>query len=311
MRLLTVSLGGVDRRQGIANGETHAFFTLALAIAATLVSSMTHAAEPVWRTSRDVVTRAQSSISRLDAAGVESVIARLPKSLSLIRADLRDKDVQVYLHKGDQTIDASFVNTHALVVDGNLTIRGSYDDFRGGGIGILAVLGDLRAGHVVSWGSIAVTGRLDATGLVYAYYNDFSFEVAGPVKARAVVVFDKSTNNPRIEATINQSDGRNDAALSVRHFVPELMIEDILDSTEADGTELLAVASYDTARKRIVAGLPIFREHPAPESLANDVLRLFRPGLDAATRTRLANSDPLLAMVARETGGKDAIQRAP
>ena len=279
-----------------------AWLRLALAIAATLVPSMTLAAEPVWRTSRDVVTRAQAPISRLDAAGVERVIGRLPKTLSLIRADLRDSDVQVYLHQGDLTIDASFVNTHALVVDGNLTIRGSYDDYRGGGIGILLVLGDVRAEHVVSWGSIAVTGTLDATGLVYAYYNDFSFEVGGPVKARAVVVFDKSTNNPRIDGTINQSDGRNDAALAVRHFVPELMIEDILDSTEADGTELLAVASYDTARKRIAAGLPIFREQPAPESLANDVLRLFRPGLDAATRARLANSDPLLAMVARETG---------
>ena len=279
-----------------------AWLRLALAIAATLVPSMTLAAEPVWRTSRDVVTRAQAPISRLDAAGVERVIGRLPKTLSLIRADLRDSDVQVYLHQGDLTIDASFVNTHALVVDGNLTIRGSYDDYRGGGIGILLVLGDVRAEHVVSWGSIAVTGTLDATGLVYAYYNDFSFEVGGPVKARAVVVFDKSTNNPRIDGTINQSDGRNDAALAVRHFVPELMIEDILDSTEADGTELLAVASYDTARKRIAAGLPIFREQPAPESLANDVLRLFRPGLDAATRARLAASDPLLAMVARETG---------
>jgi len=284
-----------------------AWLRLALAIAATLVPSMTHAAEPVWRTSRDVVTRAQAPISRLDAAGVERVIARLPKTLSLICADLRDSDVQVYLHQGDLTIDASFVNTHALVVDGNLTIRGSYDDYRGGGIGILLVLGDVRAEHVVSWGSIAVTGTIDATGLVYAYYNDFSFEVAGPVKARAVVVFDKSTNNPRIDATINQSDGRNDAALAVRHFVPELMIEDILDSTEADGTELLAVASYDTARKRIAAGLPIFREQPAPESLANDVLRLFRPGLDGATRARLAASDPLLAMVARETGRKDEI----
>lgn len=284
-----------------------AWLRLALAIAATLVPSMTLAAEPVWRTSRDVVTRAQAPISRLDAAGVERVIGRLPKTLSLIRADLRDSDVQVYLHQGDLTIDASFVNTHALVVDGNLTIRGSYDDYRGGGIGILLVLGDVRAEHVVSWGSIAVTGTLDATGLVYAYYNDFSFEVGGPVKARAVVVFDKSTNNPRIDGTINQSDGRNDAALAVRHFVPELMIEDILDSTEADGTELLAVASYDTARKRIAAGLPIFREQPAPESLANDVLRLFRPGLDAATRARLAASDPLLAMVARETGRKDEI----
>lgn len=263
---------------------------------------MAQAAEPLWRTSSEVVTRAQAPISRLDAAGVAAVIARLPKSLPLIPDFLRDTSVQVYLHKGDLTIDGSFANTHALVVDGNLTIRGSYDDYRGGGIGILVVLGDLRAEHVVSWGSMAVTGRLDATGLVYAYYNDYSFEVAGPVTARAVVVFDKSNNNPRVDATVRQTDDGHGAALAVRHFVPELMIEDILDKTEAATPELLAVASYDTARTRIVAGLPIFREKPGPESLAGDVLRLFRPGLDAATRKRLAATDPLLAMVAQQTG---------
>lgn len=116
---------------------------------------MAEAAEPLWRTSSDVITRNQASISRLDAAGVESVIARLPQSLSLIPPFLRDTDVQAYLYKGDLTIDGSFANTHALVVDGNVTIRGSYDDYRGGGIGILVVLGDLRAEHVVSWGSMA------------------------------------------------------------------------------------------------------------------------------------------------------------
>lgn len=275
---------------------------LAVAIAATLCASIAQAAVPVWRTSRDVVTRAQAPIARLDAAGVEAVIRRLPKSLSLIPDYLRDTSVQVYLHKGDLTIDASFVNTHALVVDGSLTIRGSYDDYRGGGIGILVVLGDLRAEHVVSWGSIAVTGTLDATGLVYAYYNDFTFEVAGPVRARALVVFDKSTNNPRVEAVVSQTDNGHNTALAVRHFVPELMIEDILDQTEPDMPELMAVASYDTARTRVLAGLPIFREQPGPESLAGDVLRLFRPRLDAATRARLAQTDPLLAMVARQVG---------
>lgn len=274
---------------------------LALAIAATMCASMAPAAEPLWRTSTDVISQAQASISRLDATGVESVIARLPKSLALIPPFLRDADVPVYLHKGDLTIDGSFANAHTLVVDGDLTIRGSYDDYRGRGTGILVVLGDLRAEHVVSWGSIAVTGTLDATGLVYAYYNDYSFEVAGPVTARAVVVFDKGTNNPRVDAAIRQIDNGDSAALAVCHFVPELMIEDILDKTDADTTELQAVASYEAARTRIAAGLPIFREQPGPASLATDVLRLFRPGLDAATRRRLAQTDPLLAMVERDT----------
>ena len=271
---------------------------LLLLLGATTFASAAEAAAPLWHSSGEVISRSPASISRLDAARVEAVIARLPKSLSLIRDYLRDRNVRVHLHKGDLTIDGSFANTHALVVDGNLTIRGSYDDFRGGGIGILVVLGDLRAEHVVSWGSIAVTGTLEASGLVYAYYNDFTFEVAGPVKARAVVVFDKATNDPRIDAAITQTDDGDGAALAVRHFVPELMIEDILDKTEADTPDLQAVASYDAARARITAGLPVFRQQPGADGLAGDVLRLFRPGVDASTKARLAQADPLLALIA-------------
>jgi hypothetical protein len=94
----------------------------------------------------------------------------------------------------------------------------------------------------------------------------------------------------------------------VRHFVPELMIEDVLDKTDADTTELYAMASYEAAQKRIAAGLPIFRDTPGPESLAADVLRLFSPKVDAATMTRLAKTDRLLGMVVatKETIPADA-----
>jgi hypothetical protein len=79
------------------------------------------------------------------------------------------------------------------------------------------------------------------------------------------------------------------------------MIEDVLDKTDADTAELHAVASYDAARERIAAGQPIFRAQPGPASLPADVLRLFRPGLDAAARARLATTDPLLALIAQRT----------
>jgi hypothetical protein len=267
------------------------------AFAITLLAPAILEAAPVWLTSGDLLRRAPASFTRLDPPGIEAVIKRLPRSLSQIPAYLRDRNSTFHLHRGDLTIDGSFANTHALVVDGNVTIRGSYDDFRGGGIGILVVLGDLRVEHVVSWGSIAVTGSLQATGLVYAYYNDYTFEVAGAVRARAVVVSDKSTNDPRIEAPIVQNDDGDDAALAVRHFVPELMIEDVLDKTDAESTTLQAVASYDAARRRIAAGEPIFRDQPGPEGLAVDILRLLKPGVDAATQARLAKSDPLLALI--------------
>jgi hypothetical protein len=275
-------------------------FHLAAAVLAAALQTTPptpRSAEPVWRTSHELIARAPASFPRLDPAGIDAVIKRLPKALSQIPDYLRVKEAAVRVHRGDLTIDGSFANAHTLVVDGDLTIRGSYDDYRGNGIGILVVLGDLRAEHVVSWGSIAVTGTLQATGLVYAYYNDFTFEVAGPVKARALVVFDKSTNDLRVDAPIRQSDDGDGAALAVRHFVPELMIDDVLDKTDETTTELQAVASYEVAQKRIAAGQPIFRDQPAPDSLAADVLRLFKPGIDAATLSRLATSDRLLAMI--------------
>jgi hypothetical protein len=257
------------------------------------------ATPPVWRTSGELIKQSPKSFPHLDKAGIDAVIKRLPKGLTLIPDYLRDKDARVHLHKGDLTIDGSFDNSHILVIDGNLTISGSYDDYRGG-TGILVVLGDMRAEHVISWGSIAVTGNLQAAGLVYAYYNDFTFEVGGTVKARALVIFDKSSNYERVEATVVQTDDGEDddkTPMAVRHFLPELMIEDVLDKTDADTTTLYAMPSYDDAKKRIEAGEPIFRDQPGPESLAADVVRLFSPNVDAATMTRLAKADRLLAMV--------------
>jgi hypothetical protein len=289
LNLISISLS-------IAKLYVPVLFFLVLLLGATAFVPPASAEPPVWRTSTDLIKKSPKSFPRLDKAGIEAVIKRLPKSLSLIRDYLRDKDATVLSHKGDLTIDGSFDNGHILVVDGNLTIRGSYDDYRDG-IGIIVVLGDMRAEHVVSWGSIAVTGTLEASGLVYAYYNDFTFEVAGTVKARALVVFDKSTNYERVDVRFLQTDDGENSALAVRHFVPELMIEDVLDKTDADTADLYAVASYEAARKRIEAGQPIFRDTLGPESLAEDVVRLYKPKVDAAMMARLAKADRLLAMV--------------
>jgi hypothetical protein len=44
--------------------------------------------------------------------------------------------------------------------------------------------------------------------------------------------------------------------------------------------------------------LPCATSCPGADSLAGDVLRLFKPGVDAATKARLAQADPLLALIA-------------
>src|SRR5690349_1637207 len=112
-----------------------------LCVALFLTTAAPSVAAPLWHTSGDLIRRVPASFQRLDAAGIGAVVARLPRTLTLIPDYLRDRNTTFHLHKGDLTIDGSFANTHALVVDGDVTIRGSYDDFRGGGIGILVVLG--------------------------------------------------------------------------------------------------------------------------------------------------------------------------
>ena len=93
------------------------------------------------------------------------------------------------LYEGDLEIAGSLDLDAMLVVTGRLRIAGSLDG--GHGSGHLIVLGDLDAEHVVSWGALQVGGDLNARGLVYAYYNDFSFGVQGKVNAAGLVVYDK------------------------------------------------------------------------------------------------------------------------
>lgn len=77
-----------------------------------------------------------------------------------------------------------------------------------------------------------------------------------------------------------------------------------IDKTGATTTALHEVASDETAQKRIAAGQPIFRQTPGPPGLAADVLRLFRPNVDAATHARRARTDPLLAMMVQARAAK-------
>ncbi|MDC8012400.1 hypothetical protein [Tahibacter soli] len=263
--------------------------SLALACAA-------NAAPGEWISSAELVRN--GTLVRVADAEVKATLARLPKGLSSIRDYIGDKDAAVYRHVGDLTLERSFSNDDIVIVDGNLTIKGDYDDYSPG-IGVLLVLRDFTVDDVLSWGSIAVGGKLASTGLVYANYNDFTFEVAGTIAARALVVSDKSADYGKVEATIEQTDDdfRMDAAL--RHFVPELLIDDLIDNAgDSDEPTVVARADWDEANRRVHAGLPLFRDTPAPPTLEADVAKLLDAKTDDATVAKLAASDRLLALVA-------------
>ncbi len=102
-----------------------------------------------------------------------------------------------YIYRGNLLIDGDFDNDIALVVDGNLTVHGTYNDYQSD-IGYLLCLGDFRAQNVLSWNAFAVAGSLYAAGFVCGYYNDFPFEVLGDVlQARGMFFMDKSCTLPK------------------------------------------------------------------------------------------------------------------
>jgi hypothetical protein len=100
-----------------------------------------------------------------------------------------------YLHRGDLVVDGGFESTLNLVVDGDLTVRGPLLDTSGEGL--LVVTGDLLCRDLLSQQLLVVLGSVRSDGLVFAYYNDYAFEVWGSeLEARAILIYDRSRTLP-------------------------------------------------------------------------------------------------------------------
>jgi hypothetical protein len=71
----------------------------------------------------------------------------------------------------------------ALVVTGNLEVRGAYGDGDDPWSGAF-VLGDMRAANVVTAGSLNVAGSLTVAGGIVGDYNDYGATIGGQTTAR-------------------------------------------------------------------------------------------------------------------------------
>lgn len=142
----------------------------------------------------------------LPRAEREALLARLPEGRGHV-SQLHDCFGGTwYLHRGDLTVDGDLDSTLNLVVDGDLTVRGTLTD--DSGEALLVVTGDLRAGNVLSRQLLVVLGSLLATGVVHADYNDWCFEVWGDsLHARALVVSDRSVLLPEARTVELEFDG--------------------------------------------------------------------------------------------------------
>jgi hypothetical protein len=97
---------------------------------------------------------------------------------------------------GNYHVNRSFLLDECLIVFGDLTIDVDYDDCEGDGS--LIVMGDFYVRNCLLWGTLYVRESMYATGLVYAYYNDYTFEVAGTINALGILSFDKAGSLEKI-----------------------------------------------------------------------------------------------------------------
>ena len=276
-----------------------------LMVGLLLVSTSGYAAETY--TSTQLLEDPSYRFSRATTEETNVAYKRLPHGFSG-SGYLVEPHYAWYYRKGDLVIDGNLNNSHALIIDGDLTIEGNYDDYTDD-IGLLVVLGDLRVVDAYSWGSVSVMGKVRASGMFYAEYNDYVFD-AGSVEAGALIIYDKSGSVGEVKAPVyissweSSPDGMGVTVL--RTVEPEILIPGMDEFLTEDYA--FPMPSSRVFRQRLAAGLPAIRLEPGPPSLDEELLQVVKPDaedralFDAIPRDRL-----LAAVVARRSDLSAAI----
>jgi hypothetical protein len=238
-------------------------------------------------------------------AATPADLSALKKELAATQISYNFEKTNFLIHDGDLVIDGNFDCDTRLVVGGNLTVKGLYNDYRDD-VGVLVVDGNMSAKHLYSWGALYVKRDLNVEGLAMAVYNDFTFEVGGKVNARALVISDKSSDYTagRIEVELNDDGGLEQA---VRHFVPEVFTQ--TDHFEPEFDDDFYGLSFDEgeALERLNTGLAVFRNTPAADNLYESVQSAMQSDLSDAQQQSLSQQDSLLAqLIAARPGLSDA-----
>lgn len=166
---------------------------------------------PTHQNTKDIAAR----LLPLPKEDREKVLKRFPGGNATASQLVHMFDGTWYVHHGDLTIDGDFESNLNLVVDGDLTVRGTLSD--ASGEASLVVTGDVRAVNVLTSQLMVVLGSLDCSGLVHGDYNDYCLEVYGKeMRARALVLTDHSASLPdalkvEFEYNSNSSSGKGRA----------------------------------------------------------------------------------------------------
>lgn len=195
---------------------------------------------------------------------------------------------QWYYHDGDLFIDGNLDNANALVVNGNLTIHGSYDDYYSGS-GELIVFGDVVVEHFLNRGFAFIDGKLDSSGLVFLNYNDHNTEVEKGIQARGIIVSDKSTDFDVIRSDFILNDSVNQLNIEKAYslLVPEIYFAGINDE------DVFMLPDDDSIVDRVRNNQTLFRAKPAID-LIEHLHWIDKRQLDNFSKVDLSTFEPLV-----------------
>ena len=105
-------------------------------------------------------------ITKIDEKAINEVIETIksekdePYDFNYVLWTLENSE-NWYIHEGDLTLDKSFACEYGLIIKGNLTINGVYDDVPSSYTGNVIVFGDMEADHIYSQGTLTVLGNIN------------------------------------------------------------------------------------------------------------------------------------------------------
>ncbi|TLU80821.1 DUF2773 domain-containing protein [Escherichia sp. E4930] len=245
-----------------------------------------------WITSDDLIKSDFHIMTAEERNGVKEETSDSMEASYMLKNNIR-----WYYHNGDLSIPSNFSNKHTLVVKGNLTINGDYDDYSAGD-GQLIVLGNVIVDNFINHDFAYVKGEMQAKGLVYADYNDHNFEVMKGITARGIIVSDKATqfevNNAEFYINEDTSNENYDWDANIRKAY-SLFEPDLYEITEIETDNVLnAYPDYDSVAASIVQGLPLFRDKPV-SGLSEKLQWIEQGKVEKFAAGNVKHEDPLVA----------------
>ena len=235
-----------------------------LLLCMSLISHEVLAKETKWIKSNTLTQSDFHAITKNERKYVRSETAE-----SMEASYLLVDDYEWYYHEGDLVIDGNFDNGNWLVVNGNLTIHGSYDDYSVGS-GHLIVLGNVYVENFLNEGFAYIKNELKAKGLVYADYNDHNFEAIGGVASRGLIVSDKMVQIGTVESDFYINDDLSEKSFNENTGkAQKLLVPELYEAVDEDEDELSSsTPSYENVVARVRKNLPLFKNEIATNVLA-------------------------------------------